>query len=674
MRVVKTDCAMCYSSCGINVYVNGGRIVKVEGMLEHPLNRGTICPRAEAIMDYVYSPDRLKYPLRRKGEEWERISWDEAIAIIANKLREVKEKYGARSFAIYAGSVGVENIEMNAFAHRFRGAYGSPNFFSVESLCYRSRILARQLTFGRYMVEDVENANCIIVWGHNPDVSDPPRARVIRERVDAGAKLIIISPARTPLSEKGIHIYIKPGTDCALALAMMNVIISERLYDEEFVEKYAIGFDKLREHVKQYTPEKVEEITWVPASDIKGIARIYATTKPACIVQGINHLDQTPHGIQNSRAIAILQTITGNVDVLGGYVACPFPRLTDLRIPVPEKPIGAEEYPLFYSLWGRIAPYGQGMLMLDAILKEKPYPIKAMIVMAANPILSFPDSNALREALEKLDFLVVYDLLMTETAELADIVLPACTFLEKMGVAYDYAVTHGMPYLMLRKRVIEPLHESKPEWWFWSELGRKMGYEEYFPWKTEEEVVAYLLKDTGLTLQQLIDNPGGLFFGSRRYRPGDYSTPSRKVEIYSKTLEEHGYDPLPTFREELLEKTSHEYPLLLITGARDLYFTHTQMRNIPKLRSKSPEPFATMHPSVGRAYGLEDGGWAKIETRKGSIKIKVKFDAGIIPGVVSTPHGWAQANVNILTSVEVRDPISGYPALKGVPCKITGIQ
>ncbi|MCX8205354.1 MAG: molybdopterin-dependent oxidoreductase [Candidatus Nezhaarchaeota archaeon] len=671
MQVVKTDCALCYNSCGINVYVEGGRVVKVEGMPEHPLNRGVLCPRGEALIDYVYSPDRLKYPMKREGDTWRRISWDEALTVIASRLKEVREKYGAHAFAIYAGSVGVENIEMNAFAHRFKGAYGTPNFFSVESLCFRARILARQLTFGKYLVEDLENANCIVLWGHNPESSNHPWAKLIHERVDAGARLIVINPMRIPLSSRGIHVYIKPGTDLALALSMMNVVISEGLYDKDFVDKYAVGFDSLKEHVKQYAPEKVEELTWVPAPEIRKIARVYATTKPACVVQGINALDQTVHGVQNSRAISILQTITGNVDTPGGFVTCPFPRLTDLRIPVAEKPIGAEEHPVFYSFWGRVMPYGQAMLMLDAILKGRPYPIKAMVVMGANPAVTFPDASAVRKASEELEFLVVMDVFMTETAELADIVLPACTFLEKMGVAYDYAVTHGIPYLMLRKRVIEPLYESRAEWWFWSELGRRMGYGELFPWRTEEEVVTYLLRDSGVTLRQLIENPEGVFFGSKQYKPGDYRTPSGKIEIYSKTLEEHGYDPLPAFREELLEKTSPEYPLLLVTGARDIYFTHSQMRNIARLRSKSPEPFAIIHPDTASAYSIVDGGWVRVETRKGGVKIRAKLSSDVMPLVVSVPHGWAQANVNALTGTEIRDPISGYPVLKGIPCRVS---
>lgn len=669
MKVVKTDCALCYNSCGINVYVEGGRIVKVEGMPEHPLNRGSICPRGAAIIDYVYSPDRLKYPMKREGDSWRRISWDEALTVVAERLKEVREKYGARAFAIYAGSVGVENFEMNFFAHRFQRAYGTPNFLSVESLCFRSRILARQLTFGKYLVEDLESSNCIVLWGHNPDSSNPPWARLIRERVDAGARLIVINPMRIPLSGKGIHVYVRPGADLALALSMMNVIISEGLYDKDFVDEHVVGFEELREHVRQYAPEKVEEVTWVPAPEIKKVARLYATAKPACIVQGTCALDQTAHGVQCSRAISILQAITGNVDVPGGFATCPFPRLA--RLEAAEGPIGAKEYPLFHSLWGRAMPYGQAMLMLDAILNGRPYPIKAMVVMGANPVVTFPDAGAVRRALEGLEFLAVMDVFMTETAELADVVLPACTFLEKMGVAYDYAVTHGIPYLMLRKRAIEPLYESRPEWWFWSELGRRMGYGDLFPWRTEEEVVSYLLKDSGVTLQQLMDRPEGLFFSSKEYRPGNYRTPSGKVEIYSKTLEEHGYDPLPTFREELLEKTSPEFPLLLITGARDPYFTHSQMRNIPRLRSRSPEPVATMNPGTASTYGIVDGEWIRVETRRGGIRIKAKLTSDVMPGVVSVPHGWAQANVNVLTGVEPRDPISGYPVLKGIPCRVS---
>ncbi len=682
MEVIKTDCILCVWGCGINAYVEGGKLVKVEGMTEHPLNQGVLCPRGKQLVDYIYSPDRLRYPMKRINGGWERISWDEALDTIAGKLQQIKDKYGAHALAIYCGSIGVENYELAAFARRFRGAYGTPNFLSVESNCYRSRILAHQLTFGTFLLEEPEKAKCIILWGHDPDNSKLPLAMKIYEALDNGLSLIVINPNRTPLAKRGIHIQIRPGTDCALALGMLNVIISENLYDKEFIEKYTVGFDKLKEHVKQYPPQKVEEITWVPASDIKRIARIFAGAESASIIQGINSMDQHINGLQNSRAFSILQVVTGNIDVPGGWVAVPFPQLGSLHIKVEEDPIGAAEHPLFYRLWGRTAPYGQAMYFADTVLTEKPYPIKALIVTGGNPALTLPDSTKTKQALEKLDFLVVIDLFMTKTAEMADIVLPACSFMERSGVGYVYAVTSGMPYTILRKRVIQPLGECWPDWKFWCELGRKMGYEDLFPWQTDEEVVEHWLKPTGLTIKQLTEqNPEGVFFADKKYdmcQKGEFRTPSGKIEIYSETLAEHGYDPLPVHIEPSQSPVSspelaQEYPLILTTGTRVQEYTHTQFRNVPRLRQSAPEPIAEVHPDTATEYGIADGDIMAVETRKGEIKIKVRTTEDLLPKVVSVPHGWAQANVNILTELEPRDPVTGYTQLKALLCRIKKI-
>ncbi len=682
MEIIKTDCALCVNDCGINAYVEEGRLVKVEGMPEHPVNQGTLCPKGERLVEWVYSPDRLKYPMKRENGEWKRISWDEALDIIATKLKDIKEKHGARALAVYCGSVGVEHLEVAAFAQRFRGVYGSPNLLSVESGCWRARLIARIMTFGRVLTEDFKNSKCIVLWGHNPHSSRWPYVKHISEAIEKGLKLIVIDPRSIPMAKKGLHLQLRPGTDCALALAMLNVIISENLYDKEFVESWTLGFDKLKEHVKQYSPEKVEEITWVPASAIKNAARIYATAESASIIQGTCSLDRQITNIQNSRVLSILQTVTGNIDVPGGWAAAPFPLLSDLRVPVEEKPIGAEEYPLFHELWGRVVPYGHAMLFPDIVLSEKPYPIKALIVAAGNPVLTLPDSKKTRQAIEKLELVVAIDLFMNETAELAHIVLPACSFLEITGLgSLPAGLTHGIPYLMLRKKVIEPLGECLPDWKIWSELGRRMGYDEYFPWKTDEEVAEHLLAPSPVSLKQLKENPSGVFFTPKEYKTYErkgFRTPSGKIEIFSETLEQAGHEPLPTHREPSQSPISSpdlakEYPLILTTGTRVLEYLHTQMHNVPELRSIAPEPIAEINPITAGKYGVVDGEMVAVETKKGSIKIKVKLTEDIAPQVISIPHGWAQANVNILTDIEARDPVLGYPEDKAILCRMKKI-
>lgn len=680
-KVIKSDCILCINSCGINAYVEDGKLVKVEGMKEHGVSKGYICPRGEALPEYVYSPDRILHPMKKVDGEWQKITWDEALDTVADKLKKLKEEYGARALAVYSGSLGTENIELAGFAQRFRGVYGTPNLLSVEGNCFRSRIMARQMTFGGYPIEEPWKSKCIIVWGQNMDNSRQTIGKKVYDAIDAGTleTVIIIDPKRVPMAEKGIHLRIRPGTDTALMLGMMNVIIEEKLYDKEFIDKNTSGFDKLVEHVKKYPPEKVSEITWIPADDIRKIARLFAGSKPAANVPGTCSIDQHINGFQGNRAMGLLQIITGNVDIPGSWVQLPFIRLGDLRVPEVDEPIGAEAHPLFRRFWGRTSPYGQQMLFADAVLEGKPYPLKGMIVNGGNPALTLPDSKRIQKAMKKLDFMVVMDLFMTETAKLADIFLPACSFMEKSGVGYVYGVNTGIPYALLRKKVVEPLGESWADWKIWTELGRRMGYEEYFPWNSDDEVVDFFLKPSGLTRHQLeVEHPEGVFYvdDDKKYLYGNYRTPSGKIEIFSETLSENGYDPLPEFVEPSQSPANtpdlaKEYPLILTTGARIEQYTHSQLRNVPSLRAGAPEPTAEVSPKTAAEYGVGDGDMMVVETPKDHITLKVHTIEELSPGIVSIPHGWPEANANLLTSLDVRDPVTGYTEMKALLCRIS---
>ena len=666
--------------CGLNAYVKDGKLIRVDGMDEHAATKGILCPRGWHLPDYVYSPDRIQYPMiRDKNGNCKRASWDEALDTIASRLQGFKDEYGARSVAVSVGSIGAENILISAFAQRWRAAFGTPNFFSIEAHCFRARIMARLFTFGTYPLSDPDNADCIVLWGHNPDASEPPVAARLHKLLDEGKiKILCIDPNQIPLAKRGLHVQIRPGTDCALALAMMNVIIAEELYDKEFVDKYTTGFNKLVEHVKGYTPEKVSEICGIPAADIYNISRIFAGAQSACIEQGINTLDQHINGFQNSRALAILQAITGNYNKAGAWCVNPFMRLSDLRLPVDEKPLGAEEYPVFHSFWRMTSPYGQQMVLPDVILSEKPYPIKAMIVSAGNPVAAWPNSKKLVKAFKKLDMLVVMDLFMSETAELADIVLPVCSSVETLGLAYNYALTMGIPFAMLSKKLIEPIGESKPDWWIYSELGRKMGYGEYFPWKTDEEVVEHMLEPSGLTMRQLMEgHPEGVMFGKRHYEmPEKIRTPSGKIELYSQSLADFGEDPIPVYKEPSQSPISKpelakEFPYILVTGVRIPEYTHWQMRHIPQLRQLAPDPIAWVHPNTAQDSGIVDGEMIFVETQAGQIKIKASVTEDLRPGVVSLTHGWeAELNANNLIELEPRDSVTGYAEFRNLACRI----
>ncbi|MCX8023010.1 MAG: molybdopterin-dependent oxidoreductase [Syntrophorhabdaceae bacterium] len=675
VKKVITDCTLCYHSCGTIVTVENGRAIKVEGLPSHPLNKGKLCEKGEAMLDNIYDPNRLKYPMKRTEKGWERVSWDQALDEIASKLLSLKERYGPSVLGVFSGSIGVENLEMAGLTQRFKAAFGSPNFFSVESICYRMRIRTRQLTFGKYPTEELDS-NLYILWGHNPEQSDFPLKLAIEENLKKGAKIVVIDPKRIPIADKAVmYLRIRPGTDGALALAMIHVIIKEGLYDRDFIENYTVGFDKLVTHIEPYTPEWAEKITWVCADDIRKLARLFATTKGASIYQGTCTQDQTANGTQNSRAFSILQIITGNINNPGGWVISPRLPLGNVGMGVEGEPLGADKYPLFYEIWGRKSPYG----VVTCVPESVPEKLKAFFVIGGNPILSMADSNAFKEAFRKLELLVVHDMFMTETGEYAHYVLPACSHLEKWGVAYTYNVCHCLPYLMLRKKAIEPLYESWSEWKFFTELAKRLGIGDKFPWKTEEELVAYELEPTGLTFDELLHvKPEGAFYQEKKYGMEGvrFATPSRKIEIFSQALLDIGFDPLPTYLEphrsplstpELLEK----YPLILSTGSRNLYYTHGQFRNVKSLKEKNPEPKAEIGPETAEKYGIKDGDEIIIETNRGQVKMKASVDGRMAEGVVIVPHGWpGDANANLLTDTECREPIMGYPEIKSLLCAI----
>jgi anaerobic selenocysteine-containing dehydrogenase len=658
------------------VTVKEGKAVKVEGLESHPLSKGELCPKGENALENIYSPDRVKSPMKRVNGGFVEISWDQALDEISQKLNRIKKDFGPQALGVFSGSIGVENLEMVGLVQRFKAAFGSPNFFSVESVCYRMRIRTRQITFGKYPTEELDS-KLYILWGHNPEQSDFPLNLALKRNLPKGARLVVIDPKRIPLADRAeMYLRIRPGTDGALAMAMTHVIINEKLYDKEFVEKYTFGFDELIPHVQKYTPEWAEEITWVPAEDIRKLARLFASVKGSSIFQGTCTQDQTANGTQNSRAFSILQTITGNINIPGGWVISPRLAFGNVGLKVEGDPLGSQDYPLFFEVWGRKSPYGVVTLVPESI----PQKLKAFLVVGGNPLISMPDSNAFRDAFRKLDLLVVHDLFMTETAKMAHYVLPACSHLEKWGVAYTYNVCHCLPFLMLRKKCIEPLHQSWSEWRFLTELSKGLGMGELFPWKSEEEFVTFELAPSGLTFDYLLhQKPEGDFYRQKQYNQfeGQFPTPSGKIEIYSKALENVGFDPLPTYREpergpRKSDKAFLErYPLILSTGNRNLNFTHSQHRKIQALRERCPEPMAEIAPATARRFGIGDGDQVIIETNRGQVNMKIRLEERLAEGVVLVPHGWeGKANANLLTDVNCREPILGYPDMKSLMCSI----
>ncbi len=671
---ILTDCTLCYHSCGTMVTVENGIATAVKGLRTHPLNKGMLCPKGRAVLSNVYDPARLKYPLKKAGATFQRIAWEQALDEISEKLLRLKDAYGPSVLGVFSGSIGVENIEMAGLTHRLEAAFGSPNYFSVESICYRMRIRTRQITFGKYPTEELDS-NLYVLWGHNPIESDFPLALAMQENLRKGAKLIVIDPKKISIADRAdLYVRIRPGTDGALALAVIHTIVNESLYDEAFVKKYTTGFEELVRHIQEYTPEWAEKITWVPASDIRTLARMIANTNGASIYQGTCTQDQTANGTQNSRAFSIIQIITGNVNVPGGWVFNPVLPLGNVGMNVDAEPLGADRYPLFYEMRGKKSHFG----VVTCVPESIPEKIKAFLVVGGNPLVSMADTNAFRESFRRLDLLVVHDLFMTETGENAHYVLPACSHLEKWGLAYSYNVCHGLPYLMLRKKAIEPVGESWSEFRLFTELAERLGLADLFPWRSEEDLIQYELGPTGLTFQQLLtEKPEGTFFKEKTYdiKENGFSTPSGKLEIYSDILAKAGFDPLPTYTEPArspMNSTLYDkYPLILSTGNRNRYYTHGQLRRVDSLHRQSPEPLAEIGPKTAHDCSVNDNDFVIIETNRGSVTMKARVSDRIAEGTVLVPHGWPKdANVNLLTDTKCREPVMGYPEVKALLCRL----
>lgn len=665
------------------MYVKDGKVVDLKGMPEFPLSQGRLCAKGLAAKELLYDPKRLRYPMKREGETWVRISWDEALETIARRLMDVKEKYGAKALSVIRGSI-LEH-EIDPFIRRFVNVYGSPNLAGNLDMCVHPRMLADKLTLGAsaFRFRDFRKTKCILVWGVDPSTSNPMAWKDVVDAKERGARLIVIDPRFTnPASKADLYVCIRPGTDGALALGMLNVIIGEGLYDKNFVENWTIGFDELKEHVKCYTAGQVEEITSVPANIVKEVARTYATAKPAYIDLG-NALDTNANTFQTLRSIGILRAITGNIDVPGGNVFGPNVPLKDIslreKLPPDMKPLGTDKYPLFTNMFG-VVPSG---VLIETLFTGKPYPIKSAIVDFSNLMLTWPDTKKIEAGLKKLDFLVVMDIFMTKTAELADIVLPAATFLERVGVfTYCRGVLEqgkASCYVMLKNKAVEPTGECWPDWKFWFELAKRMGYRKRFPWDNIEEAIDFRLKPTGITIEELKKHPSGVYYGAllryKKYEEEGFGTPSGKVEIYCERLKTLGYDPLPVFREPAESpvgqpRLAKEYPLILTTGAKTFAYSHSSYRGLSSLRKITPEPLAEIHPKTAKELGMTDGEYAIIETLRGKIEIKVKLTGRIHPHCVSIPHGWEQANANTLTNSEIRDPVTGSPNLRSLPCRV----
>jgi anaerobic selenocysteine-containing dehydrogenase len=698
-RVVKSTCRGCHGVCGVRLHMKDGKLVKVTGDPDSPTSLGYLCVKGRSAPELLYHPDRLKYPLKRAGargeSRWTRITWDEALDTVSQKLLKVKSEFGAESIV---GARGTGRPYYVMF-HRFLNALGTPNRLGFAHTCYGPRLTASAITCGELPVCDYYGFGgtkpaCVLVWGSNlteVGAADGMCSSQLTRTLNNGARLIVVDPRKTGLAKRAdLWLQIRPGTDAALALGMLNVIIEEKLCDKEFVDKWTAGFDELIERVKEYPPEKVSEITWIPPETIRAAARLYAGTRPACLQWGVG-IDQGSNNFQTIRAVLMLSGVTGNVDVPGGDVfwvpptgvVVQAPRLNpDIELAEKLSPgskrraIGADKYKLSATI--------QPGEFIDAVLSGRPYPIKAMFIMGSNLLLSHGDCERMLEALRKIDFIAAADLFMTPTTQFADILLPAASWPETDDVPDLHMVWCATPRVK-----VDTIGECRDDKEILFELARRMGMEDDFPWHNTIDYCDWLLKDSGLTFEEFKQN--GILRGEMKYRKFEqagFKTPSRKFEIYSSTLKNMGYDPLPHFTEPPESPYStpdifKEYPLVITTGARLQSFFHTEGRQIASLRRLNPDPEVEIHPDTAGKLKIKNGDWVWIESpRGGRIRQKASLTTGIDPRVVSAQHGWwfpekepwqygfTESNVNMLTHGMARDPQTGAEPWRSFLCKI----
>ena len=708
-QVVSGLCGICPAGCGVNITMENGRISHTAPLKGHP--QGICCPRGAHASEIVYSPDRLLYPLKRIGPrgagQFVRVSWDEALDTMTAQLRRIADQHGPQAVCMYTGRGTFERSlwellspagvrESSAWNLLF--PFGSPNTTGVGAICYVAHgVIAPATTYGVWDIDtfaDIENSDLVVIWGDNPATDSPPtNLNRIKYAQKRGAEVLIIDHRRTQTvrATKGHWIGIRPGTDGALALGIIHVVIEEDLYDHDFVENWTVGFEDLRAYVAQFTPERVEAITRVPAAEIRRMARALAKAKGAALVS-YTGLEYTNSGTQNIRAVLILWALTGNLDVPGGKVIKmpdgEFHVNQSKRIEPPNgvDPIGKDTYPI-YHLYRKEA---HAMELPRAILQDDPYPLRAMLIVGSSIITSYPNPNLWRRSFAALDFLVVADRFLTADAMYADIVLPATTMFE----IESYEV-YGR-YVQLRQRIIEPLGEARGDWAIAAAIADRLGYGKLYP-KSSDERLRQAFSGNGLDLETLRRHPDGvqLAVPEQRYRkwelgllredgqPG-FETPSGKFEIASSVLAQYGYDALPVYVEPRegpisTPELAQQYPLVFNSGARIQSDFRSQHHNIPGLLKMQPHPLVTLHPRDAAPRGIQTGDEVHVATLRGEVRYTAWVSEDIVPGVIEANAGggspiasqpWRDCNVNELTDPDNRDPISGFPVYKALLCDV----
>jgi cysteine desulfurase NifS len=679
----------------------------------HPL--GMLCRRGEHAPESVYSEHRLKFPMKRTGPkgtyEFGRISWDEAYDLIVAKLNEIKAESGPEAAAIYTGRGAFELSLCDTYqpkgaavssASNVLFPFGSPNTMGVGALCYVAfAMIAPHVTMGRMLINmftDIENAELLVVWGTNPATDSPPLDMQRLEAAAArGADIVVIDPRRTEtaLRTGATWVPIRPGSDGALALSMIQVMIEEELYNADFAHRWCHGFGELENYVQHFRPEVAENLTGVPGDTIRDLARRICAASGACPVM-YTGLEYSNTGIQAFRAIYTLFALASQLDVPGGIGLAmldshfPINRSCNVKNPDLDRALGRDKFPLYSMYRGE----SHASALVRSVLEGEPYRMRALIIQGASVLTSWPQTKVWRQTLSNLEFVVCIDRQFTADAAYADVVLPATTMFE-----IDSYMVYG-PIFRLREKLIDPVGEARNDYVIMAELARRLGYANRFP-QTEADLLRFVLDGSGYTLEDVKAAGGWVKIpttmmeykkwekGKLRAdgKPG-FDTPTGKFEIYSTVLENYGYEPLPKYVEPPegpigSPGLAKEFPLVFNSGARSHTDFRSQHHRVEGLLQDNPEPTVELNIEDAERRNVQGGDLVEVRTARGSVPFRARVSGDIVKGAIECsmgggtpvgPKAWQEWNVNELTDLDNYDEVSGFPVFKALLCDVVRVK
>ncbi len=671
---VLTVCPYCGCGCQVYVQVMDGRATGVVPCRTDEISEGRPCIKGRNAVDFVDHPDRLKSPLLKRDGKFQPISWDEALGIVAERLGKTKRKHGPDSIGVLASAkcTNEENFLLMKFA---RAVIGTNNVDHCARLCHASTVVGLAKAFGSgamtNSVPEVEGSDCILIIGSNTIEQHPLiGSRVLRAK-EKGARLVVADPRRTPIAEfADVYLQHRPGTDVCLLNGIMNLILSWDLADRDFIAERTEGFDELEKKVKEYPPEKVCEIAGIDQAALEEAARLYGQAERGSILYGMG-ITQHTTGVENVLCIADLAMLTGNigrestgVNPLRGQNnvqgACDMGALPNVYSGYQLVTDGTARAK-FEEAWGVELPQQPGLMateMTDAAIDGS---LKAMYIVGENPALSDADINHLKKALRSLDFLVVQDIFLSEAAQLAHVVLPACSFAEKEGTftATDRRVQRV-------RKAIEPIGESKPDWIILSELAARIGgagFDYPSPREIMQEISALTPSYAGVTYERLDEGAILPWPCTSEEHNG-----TRFLHKDSFTRGKGRFFPID-YREPA-ELPDRKYPFVLTTGRLMFqYHTGTMTRRTPALERELPTGFVEINPEDAKRLSISQGQWVTVESRRGKIRIQALVTERMLPGVVFIPFHFAECPANELTSRHL-DPEAKIPEFKVCAVKI----